>query len=167
MAHCADAHHHHSADDLLRHADERCETLGVRLTPLRRRVLEMLANSEKPIKAYDLLDVLKKEHDAAAPPTIYRALDFLLEHGFVHKIESLNAFVACPHAHAGHPSQFLICDQCGATVELEDQEISTRLFAQARLHGFVPSHNVTEVHGRCPQCQISTNNVSAVVATTQ
>ena len=103
-------HQHASCiSDALRAAEKTCKERGLRLTPIRRRVLELVWASHEPVKAYDILDILRSERDSAAPPTVYRALEFLLGEGLVHKIESLNAYVGCGepgHADAG---QFLIC----------------------------------------------------------
>lgn len=152
MTYCSIALHRHHADDLVAQVSGECEKRGLRLTSLRRRVLEMVAQSDTPVKAYDLLDQLKREHAGAAPPTVYRALDFLIEQGFVHRIESLNAYLGCPHPAQRHPTQFLICDQCGVTMELEDAELDQRLFAQARTQRFKPTRQVVEVHGLCARC---------------
>lgn len=152
MTYCSIALHRHSAADLVAQASGECERRGLRLTSLRRRVLEMVAHSDTPVKAYDLLDQLKQEHAGAAPPTVYRALDFLVEQGFVHRIESMNAFLVCPHPAHDHPSQFLICDGCGLTMELEDPEVGQRLFSQARAQGFRPTRQVVEVRGECARC---------------
>ncbi len=105
----------------LQEAEAACLRRGAKLTPLRRQVLELILEAEAPVGAYALLDRLKADRPGAAPPTVYRALDFLLEHGLVHKVERLNAFIGCAeaghgqaHDH-GHPHQFLICRRCGTT----------------------------------------------------
>lgn len=152
MTYCSVALHRHHADEVVAQASAECERRGVRLTALRKRVLEMVAHSDKPVKAYDLLDQLKREHTGAAPPTVYRALDFLMEQGFVHRIESSNAYLGCPHPQHRHPSQFLICESCGVTMELEDAELDQRLFAQARAQGFKPTRQVVEIRGECARC---------------
>lgn len=152
MTYCSVALHRHSAADLVSQVSSECERRGIRLTALRKRVLEMVATSDTPVKAYDLLDKLKLEHAGAAPPTVYRALDFLMEQGFVHRIESSNAYLSCPHPAHSHPSQFLICESCGVTMELEDAELDQRLFAQARAQGFKPSRQVVEIRGTCARC---------------
>lgn len=156
MTYCSVALHRHSAADLVSQISGECDRRGLRLTSLRRRVLEMVAQSDTPVKAYELLDQLKREHAGAAPPTVYRALEFLMEQGFVHRIESLNAYLSCPHPAHRHPSQFLICDTCGVTMELEDAETEQRLFAQARAQGFKPSRQVIEVRGLCARCAEAT-----------
>jgi len=130
-----------------------CQKEGLRLTPIRRRVLELIVVADQPIKAYDLLDQLKAEHPGAAPPTIYRALDFLLAHHFIHRIETLNAFVSCVHPEHPHEGQFLICNRCHQVVEIEDEVLNERLSQAAQSEGFTPSHQVLEIYGCCDDCQ--------------
>ena len=125
---------------------------GLRLTPIREQVLGLIAAHRKPIKAYDLLEQMKAEVGANAPPTVYRALDFLLEHGFIHKLSSINAFVACHHPSIEHSVPFLICDTCQSAIELEDESIAENLNVKARELGFQPRAQVLEVHGQCRQC---------------
>lgn len=130
-----------------------CSKEGLRLTPIRRRVLELIVLADKPIKAYDLLDQLKAERPGAAPPTIYRALEFLLLHHFIHRIETLNAFVSCMHPEHPHEGQFLICNRCHQVVEIEDKVLNERLSHAAESEGFTPSHQVLEIYGCCDDCQ--------------
>lgn len=131
-----------------------CEARGLRLTQLRRRVFELIATATKPVKAYDLMEKVRAHGEGpAAPPTVYRALDFLMLNGFVHKLETLNAYVPCPHPEAGqHGSQFLICEQCQDTLELDAEDISRRLHDQARAQGFAPNRHIVEVYGLCQRC---------------
>jgi len=148
-----DAHlHRHDAGAFVAAVEAACATRGLRLTPLRLRVLELVAAEAKPVKAYDLLDRLRGEQGSAAPPTVYRALDFLLEHGFIHKLESINAFVGCHHPDEAHQVPFLICDVCASAVELCDERVATLLGSQARERGFVPRAQTLEVHGVCAAC---------------
>ncbi len=147
------AHHHpHDAAAFVAAVAAACAERGLRLTPLRRRVLELIASEEKPVKAYDLLDRLKDEHGAAAPPTVYRALDFLLEHRFIHKLASINAFVGCHHPSEAHQVPFLICDVCASATELCDERVSRLLGDQARRLGFQPRAQTLEMHGVCAEC---------------
>ncbi|MDX1710009.1 MAG: transcriptional repressor, partial [Rhodovibrionaceae bacterium] len=111
--------HRHCVEQALGEAADLCRQRGARLTPIRRRVLELVWASHKAVGAYEILDALRSEHAGAAPPTVYRALDFLIAQGFVHRIESLNAFVGCPHPADRHAGQFLICLDCGAAAELD------------------------------------------------
>lgn len=144
--------HNHDADAFVEAVASACELRGLRLTPLRLRVLELVALAGKPVKAYDLLDRLKDDHSGAAPPTVYRALDFLLENRFIHKLESINAFVSCHHPNEVHQVPFLICDVCANAVEVCDERVSKLLNEQARDRGFRPRAQTLEVHGVCASC---------------
>ena len=144
--------HRHDARGFVRAVAEACEQRGLRLTPLRLRVLELVAAINKPIKAYELLDQLKDERAGAAPPTVYRALDFLLENGFIHKLESINSFVSCHHPSQAHQVPFLICDICAAAVEVCDEGVARMLADQAMAHGFKPRAQILEMHGTCAAC---------------
>ena len=157
MAHshaCTDPQHHvHDGDAFVREVERACEQRGLRLTPIRANALRLIADAGRPIKAYDLLDQMKTTHDAAAPPTVYRALDFLLEHGFIHKLASINAYVGCHHpGGAQHAVPFLICDNCQSAMELEDADVVDSLEASARALGFMPQAQTLEVHGLCAAC---------------
>ena len=151
---CTDPKHHvHDAAGFVREVERLCEQRGLRLTPIRAHALQLIADAGRPFKAYDLLDQMRATHDSAAPPTIYRALDFLLEHGFIHKLASINAFVGCHHPGAeAHAVPFLICDTCQSATELEDEEIVASLDRRARALGFVPQAQTLEVHGVCAEC---------------
>jgi Fur family transcriptional regulator, zinc uptake regulator len=157
MAHshaCTDPQHHvHDGNAFVREVERACEQRGLRLTPIRANALRLIADAGRPIKAYDLLDQMKTTHDAAAPPTVYRALDFLLEHGFIHKLASINAYVGCHHpGGAQHAVPFLICDNCQSATELEDADVVDSLEASARALGFMPQAQTLEVHGLCVNC---------------
>lgn len=125
---------------------------GQRFTPIRRKVLQLLLESSAPAKAYDLLANLDGE-GAAKPPTIYRALDFLQETGLAHKIESLNAYVACGHASHSHSAVFLICDKCHGAEELHAVETSNALSNETRAAGFSVRRAVIEARGICRACE--------------
>ena len=151
----APEHHVQDAAGFIAAVERACAERGLRLTPIRARVLHLIAEAGQPIKAYDLLDQVRRGEGpgAAAPPTVYRALDFLLANGFIHKLESVNAFVACHHPNAArHSVPFLICDSCHKAVELEDERIVANLDARARALGFVPQVQTLEVHGLCERC---------------
>ena len=122
------------------------------LTPLRRQVYAAIVASGRPIGAYELLDTLEPERGRMPPTTVYRALDFLVAHGFVHRIESKNAFVACCEVGVPHRSQFLICDRCGATVEIPGDELADQLSHSAPAHGFEVHRQVIELSGLCALC---------------
>jgi Fur family zinc uptake transcriptional regulator len=145
-------HHVHDAKGYLHAVEAACEARGLRLTPLRAQVLGLIAAAGKPVKAYDLLDSMKALNGSSAPPTVYRALDFLLEQGFIHRLASVNAFVGCHHPHERHSVPFLICDSCHAAVELEDERITRLLDTQAKALGFAPRAQTLEVHGLCATC---------------
>lgn len=146
--------HRHCIDDALSRADTVCSERGARMTPLRRRVLELVWDSHAPIGAYAIMDLLRAADDrAAAPPTVYRALEFLLEQGLVHKIESLNAFVGCDRPEERHISQFLICTSCKAAIELNDPAIVEAVDASARASGFSFNRLTIEAQGLCAACR--------------
>lgn len=133
-------------------AADLCAKRGARLTTLRRRVLEIVWQSHKPLGAYGILDVLSADGRSAAPPTVYRALDFLVAHGLVHKLASLNAFVGCSTpGHAG-TGQFLICHRCGVTAEVDNREVEAAIKHTAAAHGFRPVGHMVEISGLCPNC---------------
>lgn len=139
-------------------AKKHCQESGVRLTPLRERVLALIWQNHEPVKAYDILDQLKHEHSSSAPPTVYRALDFLQEEGLVHKIESLNAYVGCGDPVETHSGQFLICHKCGAVAELDDVDIRQLLKKKARQIGFEIHGEMIEIKGCCQECNNSNKN---------
>jgi Fur family zinc uptake transcriptional regulator len=151
---CTDPHHHvHSGDAFVAEVARACEARGLRLTPLRASALRLIADAGRPLKAYELLDLMRATHEGAAPPTVYRALDFLLENGFIHKLSSINAFVGCHHPGAAqHAVPFLICDRCHAATELEDEQVVLALEGRARALGFMPRAQTLEVHGLCADC---------------
>lgn len=137
---------------VLRRAEKLCSERGARLTKQRRIVLELLCASDTPLSAYEILDRMRAAVRNPAPPTVYRALDFLLDQGLVHKLESLHAFVGCSHPDHPHSSQFLICADCGEVEELENAAILQSLQSAARTTGFEPDRPVVELWGTCAQC---------------
>lgn len=134
-------------------ASAKCARDGQRLTTLRRRVLELVWQGHRPVGAYAILEQLKTDGRTAAPPTVYRALDFLLECGLVHRIESLNAYVGCPQPEAPHRSQFLICRRCGTAAEIDDPAVSDALGQSAAAAGFSIESRVVELKGLCADCR--------------
>lgn len=134
-------------------AESTCAERGLRLTKLRRRVLELVWRSHEPVKAYDILEQLRGEVKGAAPPTVYRALDFLQEGGFVHKIESLNSYVGCGSPGHSNAGQFLICRGCAAVAELDDVDIVDMIASKAGQLGFLMQDHTIEVEGLCAECQ--------------
>jgi Fur family transcriptional regulator, zinc uptake regulator len=150
-------------EQLLVRAEAICAARGARLTALRRDVLGLILDAKTPAGAYDLLDRLRRTRGSAAPPTVYRALDFLCAQGLVHRVERLAAFVGCmaqadpaasapdPHPHA-HAAQFLICRRCGRAIELDDPELARALAAAAVRRGFSVSAATIEAEGVCAAC---------------
>ena len=137
---------------VLEQAEALCRERGVRLTDQRRTVLQLLCVSDKPLSAYELLDRMRGVVKNPAPPTVYRALDFLLEQGLVHKLESLHAYVGCTHPEHPHASQFLICADCGEVAEVEDTSVASSLQAASEDLGFRTQRPVVELLGTCAEC---------------
>lgn len=129
-----------------------CEEKGARFTHLREKVYELLLKRHGAVGAYELLDQLKETEANAKPATVYRALDFLLEFGLIHRLESTNAFVACHHFDCNHPVQFLICDQCGEVKEIQSAGLKETLDKQASSFGFKVTKQTIEAHGTCASC---------------
>jgi len=154
---CTDPDHRHGGEDMIKRVESACLERGLRFTDLRRRVFELVAESPRPVKAYDLLGKLHNHSSAAAaPPTVYRALDFLMDNGFVHKLETMNAYVPCPHPESGqHGSQFLVCDECHETLELDANGVVDQLKRQSESQGFEPRRLTVEVYGLCARCRQS------------
>lgn len=136
-------------------AERVCRERGLRFTRLRRRVLELVWNSHKPVGAYDILEQLGGDGRRAAPPTVYRALEFLIEAGLVHRLDSLNAFIGCPEPQRSHTGQFLICGRCHSVAELDDDEIVAVVEQKAGALGFTATHQMLEIQGLCGACQSS------------
>jgi len=146
--------HDHCVSSALAEADSLCLRQGVRLTALRRRVLELVWQSHRPLGAYDILATLSEQDGRrAAPPTVYRALDFLLENGLVHRIASLNAFIGCSHPEHPHQGQFLICRNCHMAIELEQASIAEAIESAARTVDFAVETQTVEVVGLCAPCR--------------
>jgi Fur family transcriptional regulator, zinc uptake regulator len=150
----ASPHDHQSCiDTAIEDATRLCADRSLRFTQIRRRVLELVWSSHTPIGAYDILEGLRPEYPRAAPPTVYRALDFLTGLGLIHRIESMNAFVGCNHPDQPHSGQFLICGDCGTTAELDDPGIEKAVRLGAGRLGFIAKRQTVEVTGLCPECQ--------------
>ena len=149
-----DHDHGRCSADAMAHAEALCGQRGERLTAMRRAVLEILSASHKPLGAYELIDLVAAKGTRPAPITIYRALDFLTAQGFVHRIESRNAFLACINNHAsGAPVIFLICERCGAVGEAPSAAVAESLNAAAKSAGFAPKSPVIEITGVCAHCR--------------
>ena len=127
--------------------------MGTRGEKTRADVLAVLRQQDAPLSAYDILGELPGSYPKMAPPTVYRALDFLLENGLVHRIASLNAFIGCNHPEHPHQGQFLICRNCHTAIELEQPAISEAIDQAARSVGFQVEGQTVEVVGLCASCR--------------
>src|SRR5438876_3558968 len=146
--------HDRCSSDAMAIAEARCGQRGQGLATIRRKVLAALLGSHKPLGAYEIIDRLAPKGPRPAPITAYRALEFLRENGFVHRIESRNAFIACVHNHAaGALVVFLICERCGAVGEASSTEVTTTLTSAARAADFTPKSPVIEITGVCTHCR--------------
>lgn len=149
-----DHDHGRCSSDAMAHAESLCAQRGQRLTPMRRQVLEALLGSHRPLGAYELIERVDAKEGRPAPITIYRALDFLIENGFVHRIESRNAFIACVHNHENDaPVVFLLCERCGTVGEAQAAAIAESVKAASRAAGFTPKIPVIEISGICSHCR--------------
>lgn len=152
-AHGFDSHDHaHCIEDAISAVEAHCAANGLQFTPVRRRVLEILLREHRAMGAYDILPTLAEEGLGKQPPVVYRALDFLTTNGFVHKIERLNAYIACAHPGTSHAPAFMICRECSLVVETESRP-AAGLKAAAKDIGFAIEATVMEVEGLCPNCQ--------------
>lgn len=145
--------HDHCVSAALDRAERQCRRRGARLTPQRRRVLEIIWASHAPIGAYAILERLAGEGTRPAPMTVYRALDFLQGQGLVHKVAGLNAFVGCSHPGADHDGQFLICRECGAVAEIDDPDLDRAIAGCVAAAGFELTHGRIELEGICTHCR--------------
>ena len=144
--------HAHCTGELLTRAEKLCARRGARLTEQRRDVLASVARNHAAVGAYEIIERMADHGPRPAPITVYRALDFLVAHGLVHKIESRNAYVACSHSHEGTPAALLLCDACGAVAEFDAPETFTSLSRRAAGHGFKAERMVLELAGKCDHC---------------
>lgn len=146
--------HGRCAADALQHAEQVCRQRAQKFTPIRRQVLQALLSSHRPLGAYEVIEELTRSMPRPAPITVYRALDFLMENGLVHRIESRNAFLACAHGHDDSAMvAFLICERCGAAGEIPAAPVAQSLNEAARVNGFAPKLSVVEITGTCAHCQ--------------
>ena len=145
--------HSHCVVDSVAAARAHCEAEGLKLTPTREKVLRILLKEHRAFGAYEVLEHLKDDGLSAQPPTAYRALEFLVEQGFAHKIERLNAFIACGHPGESHTPAFLICRSCSSVAEAQSETAKGSLGRTAREAGFQIERTVVEAEGICPKCQ--------------
>lgn len=141
------SHHDMSTEDRVAAARAACEAAGRRFTDLRAHIFELIVKDGGAVKAYDLLDRLSPEVGSPKPPTVYRALDFLSELGFVHRVEALNAFIACDHTHSGHLAEFFICEACEKVEERHAHD-----HTDCKPDGFQIDRSVVEHYGTCGKC---------------
>lgn len=148
-------HSHATVAEQLRTAESLCLERGKRLTPIRRKVLEILLAQHRSVKAYELLELIRGAQPGAAPPTVYRALDFLVEEGLVHRLDAINAWTACLDA-GGEPHDLLVvCTECGKVAELSDPRLSRQLADKVARAGFALSDHETELRALCSHCKAS------------
>ena len=151
-----DNHNHKSCiSDALKTAEKYCATNGLQLTPVRRKVLILLLTEHRALGAYAILDLLREAGFSSQPPVAYRALDFLVKHGFVHKIERLNAFIACNDPREDHDPAFMICRLCDKVAESQSEINKNSLATVASATGFRIEQTVFEAEGICPKCVTS------------
>ncbi|WP_371037115.1 MULTISPECIES: transcriptional repressor [unclassified Rhodosalinus] len=148
-------HHNHASciESAVAAAEGYCAENGLQFTPVRQRVLELLLAQHRAMGAYEILDVLREEGLGAQPPVAYRALDFLVRHGFAHRVEKLNAFTACAHPGETHSPVFLICRACNTVAEAQAQGATGMLASAARDSGFRVDRAVVEAEGVCARCR--------------
>lgn len=144
--------HSHCVKTALARAEDICKQNNLRLTAIRKKVLELVWQSHKPIKAYDLLALLSTEDFVEKPPTVYRALQFLLDNHMVHRIESCNGYIGCTYDHAEADSKFFICDHCNEVEELHEPKVNQALTDTSKKLGFIPHQFNVEIHGTCARC---------------
>jgi Fur family transcriptional regulator, zinc uptake regulator len=149
-----DHDHGRCAAEGIQHAERLCQARAQKFTPIRRHVLQALLASHRPLGAYEIIDALAQSMPRPAPITVYRALDFLMTNGLVHRIESRNAYLACAHGHdEAALVAFLICDRCGSVGEIPAAPVAQSLSLAARATGFAPKLSVVEITGVCAHCQ--------------
>jgi Fur family zinc uptake transcriptional regulator len=146
--------HDQCVEEALTRAEKACGGRGLRLTPLRRRVLEILAQSHAPVGAYEIVEKLAASGDPAPAMSVYRALDFLTAENLAHRIESRNAFLACTAGHErAEPVMFLLCEKCGAVAEMQAASFGRDVAKATKAAGFEARSSIIEVSGTCDACR--------------
>lgn len=147
--------HEHSkcVSGALKDAEKVCQKRGVNLTPIRRQVLEIIWRGHNPVKAYEIIDSFGGASHTTQPPTVYRALDFLMENGLVHRIESQNAFVGCSHPRGDHKASFFICNECQQATEIDSKDLEAAFDHLAEANSFKIKTKTVEIFGFCKICQ--------------
>ena len=146
--------------DAMAMAEQLAQNRGEKLTKLRRRVLEIVLESHRPMGAYDVLGALARDGTKPAPPTVYRALDFLRAQGFVHRIDSRNAFAACFAPDRPHRSHFLLCRVCGQAAEIDDDALDSALAGASDRAGFTAESETVEITGLCAECRNDSSTIA-------
>lgn len=154
--------HQHCVDDALANALLICEQQNAKLTELRQQILLLIWKNHKPLGAYTLIEQLSEQTQRRiAPPTVYRTLEFLLDLGLIHRINSLNAYIGCtqPHSHQTQPDQavdkrnyFLICKECHHTQEIIDVGLADKIKSVSQHFTFTPQEQWLEITGLCGEC---------------
>ncbi len=147
-------------EQALKKAQNICQKQGVRLTVLREQILRLIWQSHKPMGAYLLMNMLEENSDRerVAPPTVYRTLDFLIAHGLIHKVHSLNAYVGCASPHQDRCNALFICSECGDTSEVPNNSIQQAINLSASQHKFTVENQMLEIMGKCQPCRVSRAN---------
>jgi Fur family zinc uptake transcriptional regulator len=143
----------HDPDQMMDRFELLCRQRGGRMTAKRRAVLGKLLAEKRPLSAYELLDMLRPDDPSATPMSVYRSLDFLVEHGLVHRLETTKSFMACAHPDHAHAAPFLICRQCGTVVEAEDDRVAAAAESLSDRLGFALDHRTIELTGTCQSCK--------------
>ncbi len=151
---CACHDHDQCIEAALARAETLCREAGARLTPIRREVLKEIWANHEATKAYDLIERLSRDGEQVKPPTVYRALDFLLAQGLIHRIESLNAFIGCAHPQDPHHAILMICSQCGDIEEQSSETVHSILGELAARSGFTVRSEIVELRGLCRRCRL-------------
>lgn len=149
---CADDDHRVFVEHGLQKAEDHCVWNGLRFTPVRRKTLEILLAEHRALGAYEVLGRLHDAGFGSQPPVAYRALEFLVSHGFVHRIERLNAFIVCSMSGTDHSPAFMICRQCDCVAETQSVSARNALNEAAEQAGFQIERTVVEAEGLCPSC---------------
>lgn len=146
--------HNHSqcVRNALEAAERVCAKRDIKLTPIRRKVLELVWARHEPVGAYTILAKLAIDSHKPSPPTVYRALEFLIDAGLVHRIESLNSFMGCGYAEHTHRAQFMVCRACQSVEEIDDSTLERAIDTRARLSGFKLAEEPVEIRGLCGKC---------------
>ena len=138
----------------IKHAEDVCKSKGDRLTDLRRAIFEILIKSEKPLRAYEIIEKMREHGKRIHAATIYRILEFLSSNGLVHRVDALNAYIACTKNHTDHPSLLFICSNCSRTAEIDDPELCGSIHKNLIKLGMSSNNDCIEVKGRCENCAI-------------